>query len=124
MRRQELSGSRWQARRRDLRRHGNLTPYRRALDWLLDRSIQYGYQTWRAIVAVALVYVIAVAVYWAAEHHSNLIVPVMAIKADARAAIPTDCTRYYPCFYPASIPLLSRWLRHRHGHPDHQRASS
>lgn len=93
------------ARRRDLRCYGNLTPYRRALDWLLDRSIQYGYQTWRAIVALALVYVIAVAVYWAAEHHGSLIIPVMATKTGVPAASATHCTKYYPCFYPAGYAI-------------------
>jgi hypothetical protein len=118
------------ARRRDLRRYGNLTPYRRALDWLLDRSIQYGYQTWRAIVALALVYVIAVGVYWAAEHHSNLIVPVMAIKTGMQAPSATQCTKDYPCFYPAGyaidtvIPIINvhqadYWGPNGHAHLGH-----
>jgi hypothetical protein len=93
------------ARRRDLRRYGNLTPYRRALDWLLDRSIQYGYQTWRAIVALALVYVFAMAVYSVAEHHGNLIIPVMATKSGAPTPSATHCTKYYPCFYPAGYAI-------------------
>ena len=37
------------ARRRDLRRYGNLTPYRWAVDCLLDKTIRYGYQTGRAV---------------------------------------------------------------------------
>jgi hypothetical protein len=92
-------------RRRDLRRYGNLTPYRRAIDWLLDRFIQYGYQTWRAIGMLAGVYVIAVAVYWAAEHYGTLIVPVMATKAGAAAPSALDCTKSYPCFYPAGYAI-------------------
>jgi len=118
------------ARRSDLRRYGNLTPYRRALDWLLERSIQYGYQTWRAIVVLALVYVIAVGVYWAAEHHSNLIVPVMAIKTGMQAPTATQCTKYYPCFYPAGyaidtvIPIINvhqadYWGPNGHAHLGH-----
>jgi hypothetical protein len=118
------------ARRRDLRRYGNLTPYRRALDWLLDRSIQYGYQTWRAIVALALVYVIAVAVYWVAEHHGDLIIPVMATKIGAAAPSATHCSKSYPCFYPAGyaidtvIPLINvhqadYWGPNGHAHFGH-----
>jgi hypothetical protein len=36
------------ARRADLRKYGNLNPYRRFGNWLLDKTIKYGYQTWRA----------------------------------------------------------------------------
>ena len=37
------------ARRSDLRRYGDLSPHARIGNWLLDKSIKYGYQTWRAV---------------------------------------------------------------------------
>jgi predicted acyltransferase (DUF342 family) len=92
------------ARRRDIRRYGDLTWYRNTLNWLLDRSIQYGYQTWRAVLALALVYVAAVVIFWTAQHHANLIVPVMnAGSGPAPAAM--HCTSGYPCFYPAGYAI-------------------
>jgi hypothetical protein len=36
------------ARRRDLRRYGNISWHRKVLNWLLDTTIRYGFQTWRA----------------------------------------------------------------------------
>ena len=101
------------ARRRDLRRFGNLTWYRVALNWLLDKTIQYGYQTWRAILALAVVYVAAVVIFWAAQHHGNLIVPLMGTASGHQPPPVTQCTKTYPCFYPAGyaidtvIPLIN-----------------
>ena len=101
------------ARRRDLRRFGNLTWYRVALNWLLDKTIQYGYQTWRAILALAVVYVAAVVIFWTAQHHGNLIVPLMETASGHQPPPVTQCTTSYPCFYPAGyaidtvIPLIN-----------------
>ena len=44
------------ARRRDLRKYGNLNWYRRFGNWFLDKTIRYGYQTWRAAVGLAAVF--------------------------------------------------------------------
>ena len=57
------------ARRRDLRRYGDLTTYRKALNWLLDNTIRYGYRTWHAILALAVLYAAAVVIYFIAQHH-------------------------------------------------------
>lgn len=92
-------------RRRDIRRYGNLTGYRKALNLLLDKSIQYGYQTWRAVLALTAVYVIAVAVFWAAQHYGNLIVPLMETSAGKNAPPATQCSNTYPCFYPAGYAI-------------------
>jgi hypothetical protein len=91
-------------RRRDTRRYGNLTGYRRALNWLLDRSIQYGYQTWRAVLALVLLYGVAVAVFWMAQRH-NLIVPLMETSSGKQAPPVTSCISSYPCFYPAGYAI-------------------
>ena len=45
------------ARRRDLRKYGNLNWYRRFGNWFLDATIRYGYQTWRAAAGLAAVFV-------------------------------------------------------------------
>ena len=41
------------ARRADLRTYGNLNLYRKAGNWLLDKTIKYGYQSWRAGLGLA-----------------------------------------------------------------------
>ena len=63
------------ARRADLRRYGNLNPYRKVGNWLLDKTIKYGYQAWRAGVGLAVVFVVFGCLSVLAQHH-HLIVPV------------------------------------------------
>src|SRR5262249_11728275 len=63
------------ARRSDLRKYGNLSPPRRIGNWLLDKSIKYGYQTWRAVAGLVSLYMIVLALSISAQHH-GLIVPV------------------------------------------------
>lgn len=93
------------ARRRDMRLYGNLSRYRKILNWLLEKTIQYGYQTWRAILALAVVYAAAVAIFWAAQHHGNLIVPLMETASGHQPPPVTHCTNSYPCFYPAGYAI-------------------
>jgi hypothetical protein len=98
------------AMRADLRRYGNLNWYRTAGNWLLDKTIKYGYQAWRAGVALAAVF----AAFWVlsvfAQHH-HLMVPVGSFTGSAPSA--AQCTTSYPCFYPAGyaidtvIPLIN-----------------
>jgi hypothetical protein len=45
------------ARRSDLRKFGNLGLYHKVGSWLLDKFIKYGYQTWRAVAGLAMLYV-------------------------------------------------------------------
>jgi hypothetical protein len=93
------------ARRRDLRRFGHLSWYRRALNWLLDKTIQYGYQTWRAVLALAVVYAAAVTIFWIAQRHGNLIVPLTATASGHQPPSVTQCTSNYPCFYPVGYAI-------------------
>ena len=92
------------ARRRDLRRYGDLTRYRKIGNWLLDNSIRYGYRTWRAVVALAVLYAAAFVIFVIAQHHSQLIVPTMQIGLNP---VPTaiHCGSNYPCFYPAAYAI-------------------
>jgi uncharacterized protein YjbI with pentapeptide repeats len=99
------------ARRRDLRRYGDLTTYHKALNWLLDNTIRYGYRVWHAVVALAVLYVAAVVIYFAAQH-SGLMIPTTQPKSGP-APTAMHCTGNYPCFYPAAyaidtvIPLIN-----------------
>jgi hypothetical protein len=85
---------------RDQRRFGNLTAYRRAGNWLLDKTIQYGYQNWRAAAVMAAVYVVIVLISILAQHH-GVIVPVEDTTGLHFLPVATRCTSDYPCFYPA-----------------------
>ena len=49
------------AQRADLRKFGNLTSYRKVGNWLLDKTIKYGYQTWRAGVGLVVLFVVFLA---------------------------------------------------------------
>jgi hypothetical protein len=98
------------ARRADLRKYGNLNPYRWLGNWLLDKTVKYGYQSWRAGVGLAAVFVIFAALSLAAQHN-QLIRPVGSFKGAGPSA--TKCTSTYPCFYPIGyavdtvIPILN-----------------
>jgi cytoskeletal protein CcmA (bactofilin family) len=93
------------ARRRDLRRYGDLSPYRRVSNWLLDNSIRYGYRTWRAVAALVFLYVAACVIFYIAQHHGNLMIPTMWPAGKSRSPIAADCTSSYPCFYPAAYAI-------------------
>ena len=84
------------ARRRDLRLYGRITRRRYIGNWLLDKSIKYGYQTWRAIVGITILYLIVLAVFWYAQHQADLIVPVQSttgLPAMPTAAAAPSTTR-------------------------------
>lgn len=87
------------ARRRDLRKYGNLTWYRKFANGLLDKTIRYGYQTWRAAAALAAVFV-AFLVLSLVGQHQHVIVPTGDIKGLRPVPTATQCTSNYPCFYP------------------------
>jgi hypothetical protein len=101
------------ARRRDTRKFGNLPPARKALNYVLDVTIRYGYNTWRALAALAAVYAVAVVVFTLAAHHGNLIVPIQQAASGHPAPPASDCTNTYPCFLAAGyaidvvIPLIN-----------------
>jgi hypothetical protein len=98
------------ARRADLRAYGNLNGYRNAGNWLLDKTIKYGYQSWRAGLGLAALFIIFTVLSFCAQQH-HLIVPVGNFKGAAPSA--TNCTSTYPCFYPAGyaadmvIPIIN-----------------
>jgi hypothetical protein len=97
------------ARRTDLRQCGDLRQYRKVANWLLEKTIRYGYETWRAAIGLIVLFLAVAGLAWLAQH-LNLIVPVGNVKPTPSA---TQCTTDYPCFYPAGyaidtvIPLIN-----------------
>ena len=100
------------ARRRDLRKYGNLNWYRRLGNLFLDTTIRYGYQTWRAGVALAAIFLI----FWwlsarAQQHH--LVSWAGDVSGLHFVPSATMCASSYPCFYPFGytvdtvIPLIN-----------------
>ena len=87
------------ARRRDLRKYGNLTWYRELGNWFLDKTIRYGYQTWRAAAGLAAVFV-AFLVLSIIGQHQHVIIPLGDVKGLNPVPTATRCTSDYPCFYP------------------------
>ena len=100
------------ARRRDLRRYGDLSRPRKLGNWLLDKSIQYGYQTWRAVAGIIVLYAAVLVFLWFARYH-NAIVPVQTTTGLHPAPTATSCSSHYPCFNPFGyaidtvIPLIN-----------------
>jgi hypothetical protein len=100
------------ARRSDTRRFGNLSWHRKAGSWLLDKSIKYGYQTWRAAAGLAILYLLIWGASYFAQHH-GLMAPTGSITGLHPVPDATRCTNNYPCFYPAGyaidivIPLVN-----------------
>lgn len=87
------------ARRRDLRKFGNLNWYRRFGNWFLDKTIRYGYQTWRAALGLAAVFAVFLVLSIAGQHR-HVIVPLGDVKGLNPVPTATQCTSDYPCFYP------------------------
>ena len=100
------------ARRRDLREYGDLTGYRRAVNWLLDKTIRYGYQTGRAVVMQTALYVAALVFFWFARYH-GAIIPTQNVPGLTTTPMAAQCTSFYPCFNPFGyavdtvIPLIN-----------------
>jgi hypothetical protein len=92
------------ARRADLRKYGNLSRHRRAGDWLLDKTIKYGYQTWRAAGGLLLLYLIFLGLAIFAQHH-GLMAPVQNVKGLRPTPAATSCASNYPCFYPPGYAI-------------------
>ena len=87
--------------RRDKRKLGNLTWYRKLFNWLLDITIGYGYRTWEALILLGVLYVLVLAVTLIASNHHGTIAPV---PQNATGIHPTpsasSCQTSYPCFNP------------------------
>jgi hypothetical protein len=101
------------ARRADLRKYGNLSRYRRFGDWFLDKTIKYGYQTWRPPAAGLAVLYCAFWLLATIAQHTHAIVPVGNFEGLNPVPSATTCASNYPCFVPAGyavdvvVPLIN-----------------
>ncbi|MGW7719187.1 hypothetical protein ACWGKK_33510 [Streptomyces chartreusis] len=101
------------ARRNDLRSHGSLGPWRKLINWLLDKTIKHGYQPLRAVGLLAAVYILVLLAALAAGQSEGVIVPANDTKDLSPAPTAQHCTGNYPCFYAAGyavdvvIPLIN-----------------
>ena len=88
------------ARRADQRKYENLNRYRWFVNWFLDWTIKYGYQTWRAAAGLAVVFMAFLGLSVLAQHN-HLMTPSFG-DTDGLHFVPsaTKCTSAYPCFYP------------------------
>jgi hypothetical protein len=88
------------ARHADERQHGSLSRHRKVGNWFMDMTIKFGYQTWRAALGLAVVFVaFLVMTFFAQQHHA--IVPTSDLVAAVHPPpVTTKCTPSYPCFYP------------------------
>ena len=90
--------------RRDLRSYGNLAWQHKTLNWILDRTIRYGYQTGRALAGLAILFLAVLLAAIAAQHQAGLIVAA----ANSNPSLhPTalQCATGYTCFYPAGFAI-------------------
>jgi hypothetical protein len=100
------------AMRRDLRKYGNLTPQQKTINWFLDATIRYGFNTGRALVGILALYFVTFLALIAAQHSNGLII---AADLNNPSLHPTamHCVAQYPCFYPAGyafdtvVPLIN-----------------
>ena len=100
------------AMRRDLRTYGNLPKPARLLNWVLDVTIRYGFQTTRALAGLAALYIVVFVALLFAQHQGSLI---EASNLQNTSLHPTalHCVTGYPCFYPAGyafdlvVPLVN-----------------
>ena len=101
------------ARHADLRKYGNLNRYRKFGNWFLDKTIKYGYQTWRPPVAGLAVLYCAFWLLTTVVQHTHAIVPVGNIEGLNPVPSATTCASNYPCFVPAGyavdvvVPLIN-----------------
>ena len=93
------------ARRRDLRRYGNLARHRKVLNWVLDKTIRYGFQTWRALVGLVFLYAITLSAFLFTQHQEGLITPANVLAAVRVHPTAMHCVSGYPCFYPAGYAV-------------------
>ena len=84
----------------DQRKFGDLSLARKVGNWLLDKTIKYGYQNWRAAVGMVAVYLSVVAISVLAQHQ-GVIVPIGDTTNLHPLPTASRCTAGYQCFYPA-----------------------
>jgi hypothetical protein len=85
------------ALRRDRRKYAHLAWYQKTWDWILDRFIGYGYQTWRIVAELAILFIVIFSFMKVAEQH-NAFEAVQNATLLHPAPSATACESGYPCF--------------------------
>jgi hypothetical protein len=102
----------------DLRKWGELS---RASKWwsrIVDLLTGYGYESWRALVAIFLIYLLSVSLTTVVRDHGGFVATgntasFVVAKHGAQSVQATSCTPYYPCnsswLFPvdAAIPVIN-----------------
>ncbi|MEX2984499.1 hypothetical protein [Streptomyces sp. C36] len=101
------------ARRRDKRKHSKLLRPRRLWSWILDRTIAYGFKTWRMGYLLVAIWAVAFgASYWA-QQQDDLVMPIRSVASGNPAPTADHPQKGYPAFEPAAyavdvaIPVLN-----------------
>jgi hypothetical protein len=103
---------------KDLREWGELRPESRWWSWCVDKLTGYGYESWRALVAILLIYVLSVSLTTVVRDHGGIVATgntasYVVAKHGEKALAATSCTPYYPCnsswLFPidAAIPVIN-----------------
>ncbi|MBO4210756.1 hypothetical protein, partial [Micromonospora echinofusca] len=92
------------AKQRDLRRFGELNRPERVKNWLLDRTVGYGYRPLGAVAWLAVLYAVVALLSWWAQHRTGMVQPTRA-GADMAEVTALSCERDYPCFYPLGYAI-------------------
>jgi hypothetical protein len=93
------------ARRTDLRKYGDLNSYQKLGNWILDKTIKFGYQAWRAGAALVVLFLACWTLAIIAQR-LHVIVPVNDLVVGANPVpVATQCTSSYPCFFPAGYAV-------------------
>lgn len=85
------------AQRRDRRKYGHITWYRKIFDWILDIFIGYGYQTWRAGAALLALFGL-VFILMLIARGNNAFEPVQNATLLHPVPSANKCQSDYPCF--------------------------
>jgi hypothetical protein len=89
----------------DRRRWGALKPGAWWANKLFDVTIKFGYKSWRAVAGLLAVYAIAVIAFSFAESQPGLIIPTGSTTGVSPAPTASQCSKDYPCFYPAGFAI-------------------
>jgi len=92
------------AMRQDIRHYGDIAFIGRFGNWLMDYTVRYGYQPWRALVSLVAVYVSVVALALIAQNYNAAIVPIPQNAAGIHGTLSAGhCVNNYPCLTPLDM---------------------
>jgi hypothetical protein len=92
-------------RRRDLRHHGHLSRRGWLTNAVLDWTIRYGYETWRALFGLGVLYLVVFAAFSYAQTRHDAVVPAQSTAGLRSTPVASRCTSDYPCFSPAGYAV-------------------